>query len=66
MRTFLLLTMTAALGVLTAVAQPAIKRLDGSSITPAGIDATVTRLMRTAEVTLARTSGGNISVYVPV
>jgi CubicO group peptidase (beta-lactamase class C family) len=51
MRTFLLLRMTAALGVLTAVAQPAIKRLDGSSITPAGIDTTVTRLMRATEVT---------------
>ena len=32
-------------------AQPAVPRLDGSKITPAEIDATVTRLMRSAEVT---------------
>jgi len=51
MRTFLLLTVTALLGVSTAAAQPSIRRLDGSSITPAEIDATVTRLMRAAEVT---------------
>ena len=50
-RTFLLLTMTAAFAVATAAAQPVVKRLDGSSIPPAEIDATVTRLMRAAEVT---------------
>jgi CubicO group peptidase (beta-lactamase class C family) len=32
-------------------AQPAVQRLDGSKITPAEIDATVTHLMRAAEVT---------------
>jgi CubicO group peptidase (beta-lactamase class C family) len=31
--------------------QPTVKRLDGSKITPAEIDGTVTRLMRAAEVT---------------
>jgi CubicO group peptidase (beta-lactamase class C family) len=51
MRTFRLLTMTAALGVLSAVAQSNVKRLDGSQITPVEIDAGVTRLMRAAEVT---------------
>jgi hypothetical protein len=51
MRTFLLLTMTAVLGVLSAVAQSNVKRLDGSQITPVEIDAGVTRLMRAAEVT---------------
>jgi len=51
MRTSVLLTITATLGILTAVAQPAVKRLDGSSITPAEIDTTVTRLIRAAEVT---------------
>ena len=33
-----------------AARQPAIKRLDGSTISPAEIDATVTRLMQAAEV----------------
>lgn len=51
MRTFLSLTMTVALGVLTVAAQPSIKRLDGSSTTSPEIDATVTRLMHAAEVT---------------
>ena len=50
-RAFLLLAMTAVLAVLTAAAQPAVKRLDGSSITVAEVDATVARLMRAAEVT---------------
>ena len=51
-RVLLSLAVTAALGTLTATAaQPAVKRLDGSSITPAEIDATVARLMRAAEVT---------------
>lgn len=58
MRTFLLLTMTAALGVLTAAAEPGVKRLDGTAITPAEIDATVTRLMRAAEVT-----GAGIAIF---
>src|SRR5258708_37840730 len=40
---------TVALG--TVSKEPAIKRLDGSTIAPAEIDATVTRLMRAAEVT---------------
>ena len=51
-RTLLLLAITALLGTLTATAaEPNIKRLDASSITPAEIDATVTRLMHAAEVT---------------
>ena len=58
MRTFLLLTMTAALGMLAAAAQPGVKRLDGSQITPAEIDATVTRLMPAAEVT-----GAGIAIF---
>jgi CubicO group peptidase (beta-lactamase class C family) len=42
----------AAYGAPAAVAnEPGIKRLDGSTISPAEIDATVTRLMRAAEVT---------------
>ena len=41
----------AAATVTLISAQPAIQRLDGSKITPAEIDATVTRLMRSAEVT---------------
>jgi CubicO group peptidase (beta-lactamase class C family) len=50
-RTSLLLTMTAVVGVLPASAQPGVKRADGSQIAPGEIDATVTRLMRAAEVT---------------
>ena len=40
-----------ALAVPAAARDPQIKRLDGSSITPAEVDATVTRVMRAAEVT---------------
>jgi CubicO group peptidase (beta-lactamase class C family) len=44
-----MMTATAALGTVTK--EPTVKRLDGSTIAPAEIDATVTRLMRAAEVT---------------
>src|SRR3989441_9157754 len=48
----LLVAMIAAYVVGPAVAnEPIIKRLDGSTIAPPEIDATVTRLMRAAEVT---------------
>ena len=48
----LLLAITAALGAIPAAGeQSAVKRLDGSTITPAEIDETVTRLIRAAEVT---------------
>lgn len=47
---FILITVIVA-SLATASAAPAIKRLDGSTITPAEIDATVTRLMTAAEVT---------------
>lgn len=51
-RNFLLLTMTVVLSAFSDGAQsPAVKRLDGSTISPAEIDTTVTRLMRAAEVT---------------
>jgi hypothetical protein len=41
------IVVTSALGA----QQPTIERLDGSNIAPAEIDATVTRVMRAAEVT---------------
>jgi len=44
-----MMTATVALG--TQSKEPTVKRLDGSAIAPAEIDATVTRLMRAAEVT---------------
>ncbi len=44
-----MLTATVALG--TAGKEPTVKRLDGSTIATSKIDATVTRLMRDAEVT---------------
>jgi CubicO group peptidase (beta-lactamase class C family) len=44
-----MMTATVALG--TVSNEPTVKRLDGSTIAPAEIDATVTRLMRAAEVT---------------
>jgi len=48
----LMMTITTAAPVLPETAEPAaIERLDGSKITSAEIDATVTRLMRAAEVT---------------
>jgi CubicO group peptidase (beta-lactamase class C family) len=50
-RTLLLLTTTIVSGMLMVAQQPAVKRLDGSKITPAEIDATVLRLMHAAEVT---------------
>lgn len=56
-----ILTLTITVGLILACAlpvhpqssntQPSIKRLDGSSITPAEIDATVVRLIRAAKVT---------------
>jgi CubicO group peptidase (beta-lactamase class C family) len=49
-RGLILLAFVAASASLLS-AQPAVQRLDGSKITPAEIDATVTRLMRAAEVT---------------
>jgi CubicO group peptidase (beta-lactamase class C family) len=48
----LILTIIAVVcGLQTAGKQPTVKRLDGSTITPAEIDGTVTRLMREANVT---------------
>jgi len=47
----LLLTTTIVSGLLIVAQQPAVKRLDGSKITPAEIDATVARLMHAGEVT---------------
>jgi len=49
-KSLLLLVVWAAFAVLAAGADPAVKRLDGSTNTPAEIDSTVTRLMRAAEV----------------
>jgi CubicO group peptidase (beta-lactamase class C family) len=50
-RRLLLLAMTTAIGVLAACCEQAgIKRLDGSVVMPAEIDATVARLMKGAEV----------------
>ncbi|MGA7380731.1 MAG: serine hydrolase domain-containing protein, partial [Terriglobales bacterium] len=46
----LLLPIVLAVSALPAAAQSTIKRLDGSTITPAEVDATVTRLMKAAEV----------------
>jgi CubicO group peptidase (beta-lactamase class C family) len=64
-RILLPVTMMALAGLLFAVRkQPTVKRLDGSKITPAEIDGTVTRLMRAAEVTgvgIAIFNGGNIA-----
>jgi CubicO group peptidase (beta-lactamase class C family) len=51
MKQMLLLFTLIAFGSLPSVAQSAIKRLDGSTITPTQIDATVTRLMTAADVT---------------
>jgi CubicO group peptidase (beta-lactamase class C family) len=49
----------AAVSTLPAAAdQPAIQRLDGSTITPAEIDATVTRLINAAEVT-----GAGVAIF---
>jgi len=46
----LLIFLTSVTALPAAAQQPAIKRLDGSTIRPAEIDATVTRLMQAAEV----------------
>src|SRR5204863_1718939 len=57
-----MMTATVALGTVTK--EPGVKRLDGSTISPAEIDATVTRLMRAAEVTgvsIAILNGGKIA-----
>ncbi len=51
MRKFLLLLALVISCALSAIAQPPpIKRLDGSTITPIEVDATVTKLMKAAEV----------------
>ncbi len=51
-RTILMLAMAGAIiGFAPGAEQPGVRRLDGSSITPAEIDGTVTRLMQAAEVT---------------
>ena len=50
-KTLLLIAMIAAYAAGAVANEPIIKRLDGSTISPAEIDATVTRLMRAAEVT---------------
>jgi CubicO group peptidase (beta-lactamase class C family) len=54
----LVLQITVAMAMLPAAAQSTVKRLDGSSITPTEIDATVTRLMQAAEVT-----GAGIAIF---
>src|ERR1700732_3109566 len=50
-RTLLLIAMITATAFGTINKEPTVKRLDGSAIAPSEIDATVTRLMRAAEVT---------------
>jgi hypothetical protein len=51
-KTLLLIAMmTANIAIGAVTKEPTVKRLDGSTIAPAEIDATVTRLMRAAEVT---------------
>src|SRR5215510_10792624 len=50
-RTLTVLATTTVFGLLMIGQQPAVKRLDGSKISTAEIDATVTRLMRAADVT---------------
>src|SRR2546429_660245 len=58
-KTFLFIAMlTATVAFGTVSNEPSFKRLDGSPIAPAGIDATVTRLMRAAEVT-----GASIAIH---
>jgi CubicO group peptidase (beta-lactamase class C family) len=58
-RGLILLAMAILLGALAATPQESgVKRLDGSRIAPAEIDATVTRLMQAAEVT-----GVGISIF---
>ena len=48
-KTLLLIAMmTATVAFRTVTKEPGVKRLDGSTISPAEIDATVTRLMRAA------------------
>jgi CubicO group peptidase (beta-lactamase class C family) len=54
----LLLQVIVALAVLPAAAQSTIKRLDGSTISQTEVDATVTRLMKSAEVT-----GAGIAIF---
>ena len=44
-------TVAAIIGLASAAEEPAIHRLDGSTIAPGEVDATVTRLMKAAEVT---------------
>lgn len=58
-RIFLIfVTATAIIGFARAGKQSAIHRLDGSTITPAEVDTTVTRLMKAAEVT-----GAGIAIF---
>jgi CubicO group peptidase (beta-lactamase class C family) len=54
----LVVQIVVAVAVLPAAGRSAIKRLDGSAVTSAEIDATVTRLMKAAEVT-----GAGIAVF---
>jgi len=60
----LILALTIALAIAASAEDRPIKRLDGSSIMPSQVDATVTRLMRAGEVTgvgLAIFNGGKIA-----
>jgi CubicO group peptidase (beta-lactamase class C family) len=64
MRRVILASISLIAALLAASAQPAIKRLDGSTISPAEVDATVARLMRAAEVTgagIAILNGGKVA-----
>ncbi|MGO9124309.1 MAG: serine hydrolase, partial [Terriglobales bacterium] len=54
----LVLQIIVAATILPAAGQSPIKRLDGSTIAPAEIDATVARLMQAAEVT-----GAGIAIF---
>jgi CubicO group peptidase (beta-lactamase class C family) len=61
---FPLLAMSSMLAMSATAGPSSIRRLDGSAITPAEIDSTVTRLMQAAEVTgvgLAIFNGGQVA-----
>jgi CubicO group peptidase (beta-lactamase class C family) len=58
MRGFLAVVLAFCSGLAAVAAQPGIKRLDGSSLSGAEIDATVSRLMKAAEVT-----GAGIAIF---
>lgn len=51
LRRILILATAVIIGFASAAEEPAIHRLDGSTIAPGEVDATVTRLMKAAEVT---------------